>query len=140
MTPKKDEETKKAEPVKSSWQRAAEEGNPHPVAPEDRKGPLGPMVSQVKDRADQLKAILVANERLHEESEERIKSDPRYERDQELFVAAKTGQLGVAPPPDQRKSVEELKAEGKSLGGAEGEKAAKESAEKNKVDTSKVIK
>ena len=59
-------------PVESSAKRAESGGNPHPVAPEERKGPLGPAVTQVADRAQQLAAVSEANAKLHEESEARV--------------------------------------------------------------------
>lgn len=124
-------------PVESSATRSESGNNPHPVRPEDRKGPLGPAVTQVADSAAQLTAVAEARSKIQEDADARIKSDPRYEMDQEIFIAGKQGKLGV---PDVRKTVEQLKAEGKQLGGAEGEKQSKEAAAKNQPDTSKVIK
>lgn len=93
------EETQ-AETMKSSFQRAQESGNPHPVAPEDRLPDSGPQNRAAIDAAaGHLEAARTAA-LTQDETEKRLKSDPRYERDQKVFELARTGAIANVPPSE----------------------------------------
>lgn len=73
----------------------------HPVPPEERQpGLAGTQATAAADMA--AGAISAARDHLvrQEETEKRLKSDPRYERDQLVYKMGQEGKLGLVPPSD----------------------------------------
>lgn len=95
-----------AETMKSSWDRAQETGNPHPVAPEDRLPTRGPAI--LAAAATAAGALGQARDAitLQLESDARLTSDPRYERDQKVFELGQTGKLGLVAPTEAEKAAQ----------------------------------
>jgi hypothetical protein len=81
----------------SSLERAGQGGNIHPVAPEDRRVQRGPQV--LAAAATAAGAIGAARDALvtQLESDARLISDPRYERDQKVYELGQQGKLGNVP-------------------------------------------
>lgn len=88
------------EVYESSFARSQKSGNLNPVAPEDRTISRGPAV--LAAAATAAGAIGAARDALvtQLESDARLVSDPRYERDQKVYELGQAGKLaGIAPAP-----------------------------------------
>jgi hypothetical protein len=85
---------------KSSFARSQEEGNLHPVPPEERTRSRGPQV--LAAAATAAGAIGAARDALalQLESDARLASDPRYERDQKVYDLGQAGKLPAITPTD----------------------------------------
>lgn len=84
---------------------AAQEGNDnHPVPPEERTTANAPAaVAQLDSAAGAIAAARTAVT-AQLDSDKRLTSDPRYERDQKIFEMGKQGKLGLVPPSDAEKA------------------------------------
>jgi hypothetical protein len=83
-----------------SSERAKTPGNLNPTPPEDRKPSPGPMQTAPAAVAAGHLAAAEAQILSQETSDRLIKSDPRHERDQEVFELSRTGKIGLVPPSE----------------------------------------
>jgi hypothetical protein len=90
-----------APPRESSAKRSQSGTGNNPTPPEERSpAQAGTQVTAAADMA--AGAISAARDHLvrQEETERRLKSDPRYERDQEVFKKGQEGKLALVPPSE----------------------------------------
>lgn len=89
-----------------SSERAKQSGNLNPVPPHERKASQGPMQTAAADLAAGHLAAAETAILTQAESQARIESDPRHERDQKVFELARTGKLaGIAPSPAEAAAI-----------------------------------
>lgn len=84
----------------SSMERAKQPGNLNKVPPHERSADRGPAV--LAAAATAAGAIGAARDAItmQLESDARLTSDPRYERDQKVFELGQAGKLGMVPPTE----------------------------------------
>ncbi len=104
---KLNELTKDLNPGEARGPSGKRENNPTPI--EDRVAGPGPASTAALDAASGAISGARANLEAHESAEARLKSDPRHERDQEVYSMGQAGTLGYVPP-----SAAELAASGVS--------------------------
>lgn len=92
--------TFESEAKKPHSERTGADNNPTP--PHERNmANAGPAATAALDSVAQSTRNAIESLRNHEESEARIKSDPRWERDQKVFEMGRAGKLGAVPPAEE---------------------------------------
>lgn len=99
-----------AETYGPSDERAKQPGNLNPIPPHERTLARGPQATAPIDAAaGHLSAARTAITQQYE-SEARLKSDPRHERDQKIYELGQQGKLGFVPPSEAEVAAQAAKS------------------------------